>query len=137
MVMRRTQSRRGIVRAIADVMLDGALPAGEPARAAALEDAADGFVLAVEALPLRTQREVRQLFTLLEFAPTRRLVAGLPPWERATRSDVAAFLRRWRFSSFALLRSGYDALHALVLAGWYGRSEAWPHIGYPGPPNVA
>lgn len=127
---------RAIVIRIADAMLDGALPAGEPQRSQALAVAADGFTVAVAGLQPHVQQEVQQLFTLLTFGPTRRLVAGLPPWEKATRDDVAAFLGGWRFSPFALLRSGYDALHQLVMAGWYGQSVAWERIGYPGPPRV-
>jgi hypothetical protein len=35
-----------------------------------------------------------------------------------------------------LLRSGYAALHQLVLAAWYGNARAWPAIGYGGPPSL-
>jgi len=128
--------QRAVVVKIADAMLDGAIPATGPLRATALATAADGFVVAVQGLPLAVQGEVQQLFTLLTFAPTRRLVAGLPPWEQATRDDVTAFLTTWRFSGFSLLRSGYDALHELVMAGWYGQDVAWTSIGYPGPPRI-
>jgi hypothetical protein len=128
--------QRTVVVKIADAMLDGAIPGGGPERARALAIAADGFVVSVAGLPPSLQGEVQQLFSLLTFAPTRRLVAGLPPWEQATRDEVGAFLDGWRFSGFALLRSGYDALHELVMAGWYGQSEAWTRVGYPGPPSI-
>ncbi len=129
-------TERAIVVKIADVMLDGAVPSDVSARAHALEIAADGFTTAVAGLPPHLQQDVQQLFSLLTFAPTRRIVAGLPPWSAATRGDVHGFLSRWRFSGFALLRSGYDALHQLVMAGWYGNDVAWTRIGYPGPPEL-
>lgn len=125
-----------IVRAIADAMLDGAIPAAAAARAAALTQSVDGFAVAVAGLPPGDERQVHQLLSVLSFPPTRRLVAGLPPWNEASRDDVAAFLMRWRLSGWQLLRSGYDALHQLVMAAWYARDEAWPRIGYPGPPRI-
>jgi hypothetical protein len=129
-------SQRAIVEKIGAVMLDGAVPTNEPARSKALATAVDGFGTAVAGLPPAVQGEVRQLFSLLSFPVTRRLIAGLPPWNDATPSDVAAFLERWRFSNFAMLRGAYDALHQLAMAGWYGSDEAWPSIGYPGPPAI-
>ncbi|HEY9086236.1 MAG TPA: hypothetical protein VIN40_09940 [Candidatus Tyrphobacter sp.] len=128
-------TQKQVVAKIAGVMLDGAIPSDEPERA--LAEAVDGFVIAVAGLPPQTQGEVQQLFMLLTFPPTRRLIAGLPPWTDATPDDVAAFLTRWRFSGIQLLRSGYDALHQLVMAGWYGNNVSWPPIGYPGPPEIA
>ncbi len=130
-------TEREVIVKIADAMLDGAIPSSPSQREDALQAAADGFTIAVEGLPPHLQHDVQQLFSLLTFAPTRRLVAGLPPWTAATRSDVQAFLSRWRFSGFALLRSGYDALHQLVMAGWYGNDLSWARIGYPGPPEIA
>ncbi|HEX8806019.1 MAG TPA: hypothetical protein VF741_03675 [Candidatus Aquilonibacter sp.] len=122
-----------MLRAIARVMLDGALPNdGE-----SLDAAVRGIEVAIAGLPDAVQGEVQQLFGLLEFPLTRRIVAGVAPWDRASESEVAAFLQRWRTSNALLLRSGYAALHQLVMAGWYGNDEAWPRIGYPGPPRIA
>jgi hypothetical protein len=53
----------------------------------------------------------------------------------ASAEDIARFLERWRHSSIALLRSGYQALHELVMAAWYGNAQSWGRIGYPGPPT--
>ncbi len=130
------EAQRNVVAKIAAVMLDGAIPANDPERARAVAEAVAGFAIAVDGLPPQVQGEVQQLFALLTFAPTRRLIAGLPPWNEATPAQIADFLTRWRFSGFQLLRSGYDALHQLVMAGWYGNDDAWPRIGYPGPPSV-
>ncbi|MGB6985405.1 MAG: hypothetical protein WBD74_05425 [Candidatus Aquilonibacter sp.] len=122
-----------MLRAIARVMLDGALPNREEA----LDAAVRGVEVAIAGLPAAVQGEVQQLFGLLEFPVTRRIVAGVGPWGRASDADVAAFLQRWRTSNAQLLRSGYAALHQLVMAGWYGNMNAWPRIGYPGPPRIA
>jgi hypothetical protein len=92
---------------------------------------------AVAGLPLHLQKEVKQLFGLLAFGPARRWLAGVSaPWPEASPKEVAAFLESWRMSRFALLQQGYQALHELIMASWYARPDAWPAIGYPGPPNV-
>jgi hypothetical protein len=123
-----------MLRAIASAMLDGALPAS--GRERALDDAVSGVKIAIAGLPPAVKGELDQLFGMLQFPPTRGIVAGVGPWERVNQADVAAFLQRWRESPASLLRSGYQALHQLVMAGWYGQSQAWPRIGYPGPPQL-
>lgn len=125
-------THQDMLRAIARVMLDGALPN----RGEALDAAVRGVAVAIAGLPRAVQGEVHQLFGLLEFPLTRRIVAGVGPWNLASDSDIAAFLQRWRTSNAQLLRSGYAALHQLVMAGWYGNNQAWPRIGYPGPPHI-
>jgi hypothetical protein len=121
-----------MVRAIARVMLRGALPND----ADALDTAVRGVDVAIAGLPSAVQGEIGQLFGLLEFPVTRRLMAGIGSWQTASDADIAAFLQSWRTSNAALLRSGYAALHQLVMAGWYGNDEGWPRIGYPGPPRI-
>jgi hypothetical protein len=128
--------QRDIVRRLADAMLDGALPAEAAERERALEIAASGFGVAVAGLPSEDRAQIAQLFWLLGFAPTRRIVAGLPPWNQTSRQQVAAFLDRWRFGNLVALRGAYDVLHQLVMAGWYGNDAAWIAIGYPGPPRI-
>jgi hypothetical protein len=122
-----------MLRAVARTMLSGALPDN----GAALDDAVAGVHTAIAGLPPAVQGEIGQLFGLLQFPLTRRIFAGVPPWERASDTDVAAFLQRWRTSRAALMRSGYQALHQLVMAAWYGQDEAWTRIGYAGPPRIA
>jgi hypothetical protein len=123
-----------MLRAIARVMLDGALPRGDDD---ALAAAVRGVNVAIAGLPPAVQDEVQQLFGLLEFPLTRRFVAGVGPWGRTSDAEIMAFLQRWRTSNAQLLRSGYQALHQLVLSGWYGGDAAWARIGYPGPPRIA
>jgi hypothetical protein len=124
-----------MLRAIADAMLDGALP--QTNRDAALAQAVAGVHVALAGLPPAVQGEVSQLFGLLNFPLTRRFIAGVGPWDRISRTDTAAFLERWRTSNSTLLRSGYQALHQLVMAAWYGQSSSWARIGYPGPPHLS
>jgi len=125
---------RAIVAAIAPVMLAGALPGNDPVL---LQETVAGVEQAIAGLPPAVRKEVDQLFALLSFAPTRALIAGIwSPWGEASPASVGAFLDRWRDSRLALLRSAYGALHQLVFAAWYGNSNAWPAIGYAGPPSL-
>lgn len=127
---------RSVVSAIVPVMLEGALPAGDAAMAARAEVVA-GVDRAIAGLPPAVRSEVDELFSLLAFAPTRCVVAGVwSPWPEASRDSIAAFLGRWRDSRFALLRSGFAALHQLIMSAWYANPQAWPAIAYPGPPSL-
>jgi hypothetical protein len=127
---------REIVAALVPVILAGALPEGAE-RAANAERAVAGVERAIAGLGASAQAEVQQLFALLGFAPTRVLLAGVTSqWRETAQADAAAFLERWRFSRFGLLRSAYAAMHDLVLGAWYGVPEGWQAIGYPGPPEM-
>ena len=130
-------SSRAMLAAIASVFLEGALPVGAESSAARTETLA-AIEQAISGLPPATREELAELFSLLEFAPTRCLVAGVwSPWEEASNTSVAAFLDRWRDSRFALLRSAYGALHQIVFGAWYAQPSAWPPTGYAGPPEVS
>ena len=128
---------RTIVAAVAAAMLRGALSANLADARAALIDVNRGVDAAVLGLPPNVRDEIRELFGLLAFPPARALAAGVwRSWETADPAVVAAFLERWRFSGIALFRSGYQALHQLIMASWYGQAQSWPRIGYPGPPGL-
>ena len=128
---------RTVLASVAPVMLAGALPADPAERERAVVEVIRGVDRAVSGLPPSVQEEVAQLFALLGFPLTRRLLAGVgSPWLEASPEAVQRFLERWRASPFALLRSAYAALHELIMAAWYGNPAAWPAIGYPGPPAV-
>ena len=115
-------------------MLAGALPGNDPVL---LQELVAGVEQAIAGLPPAVRKEVDQLFALLSFAPTRALIAGVwSPWHEASPASIGAFFDRWRDSRLALLRSAYGALHQLVFAAWYGNSNAWPAIGYAGPPSL-
>jgi hypothetical protein len=128
---------RAIVAAIAPALLAGALPTGANA-VAALDAVVMGVDVAIAGLPPAARKELDQLFSLLAFAPSRSLIAGVwSAWPEAAPAAIADFLGQWRDSRFLLLRSAYAALHQLVMAAWYGNERAWPAIGYPGPPSLA
>jgi hypothetical protein len=127
---------RAIVNAIVPVLLQGALPPA-PAADTARAEIVFNVDQAIAGLPPEARGQIEQLFALLAFAPSRCLIAGVwPPWPEAPAASVAAFLARWRDSPFLMLRSAYGALHQLVMAAWYGSPNAWPAIGYPGPPSL-
>lgn len=95
----------------------------------------DAIVASVDAavcgLPPATQDELRRFFDLLARAWARRWLAGVnQPWERAPAAALASFLERWQRSRLLLLRSGYQALHALLGAAWYAQPSSWARIGY-------
>jgi hypothetical protein len=128
---------RAALTAIVPVMLATALPQGAT-QAQAVRAVVDGVDTAVAGLPPHLRSEVGQLFTLLTFAPTRALVAGVwQPWPEARAEEIAPFLQGWRTSRFALLQSGYHALHELIMASWYAQPVSWALLRYPGPPRVA
>jgi hypothetical protein len=127
---------RTALAAIARVMLKGALPRHGDELQAALGRAVHGCDIAISGLPGTVQDEVKQLLTLLNGRMTRRWLVGVTSsWEEADDAEIAHFLSRWRFSSLLLLRSGYQALHQIIFAAWYGNPDSWAAIGYPGPPE--
>lgn len=126
---------RAALAAIVPVMLAGAI--GREDRSAAIARTVSGVETAIAGLALPTQKEIRQLFDLLSFAPTRLLAAGLwADWPQASPEAIGRFLDSWRHSRFDLLKSGYAALHNLIFGAWYAVPENWPAIGYPGPPEM-
>lgn len=128
---------RELIAALGAAMLANALPRGA-ANGQALVQVVRGVDVAMTGLTPHVVAELHQLFGLLEFAPTRAIAAGIwSAWSHASRRDVARFLTRWRFSGVALYRSGYQALHQLVMAAWYGNARSWNAIGYPGPPAIS
>lgn len=130
-------SLRQVVSAVAPVMLAGAIPLAGDARVTAIGQAVYAVTVAVSKLSAPAQREVAELFALLSLAPARIALAGVHrPWAEATENDVRGFLDAWRGSRIELLKSGYMALHDLILGAWYADSGTWRAIGYPGPPDV-
>ena len=127
--------RSRVLSALIPVMLAGALSPRPEDAARQINRTLSGVETAINGLSLATQKEIGELFDLLAFPLTRMLAAGLwSPWEEATPSSLNAFLDSWRHSRFDLLKSGYAALHDLILGTWYAQPESWAAIGYPGPP---
>ena len=128
---------RELFAAIVAAMLARALPSDAAQRRRTVVETVRGVDVAIAGLTPRVVGELQQLFGLLEFAPARGLTTGVwTSWAHATPGEVARFLTRWRFSGVALFRSGYQALHQLVMAAWYGNSASWSAIAYPGPPAI-
>lgn len=116
-------------------MLAALIPAitGYSPDAPALAAAVERVGAAINGLPLRVQKEISDLFGLLNMAPTRRLLAGVPAWQEATPAEVAAFLQSWRTHRTEMLQTAYHGLHDLVIGGWYAEPSTWAAIGYAGP----
>jgi len=132
-----TGGDREIAAAVGAVMLAGALPSDAAAHGVALVQVVRGVDVAIAGLPPYAREEIGQLFGMLRFPLTRALTTGIwSSWTDASSSAVDGFLSRWRFSNFDLLRSGYQALHQLVMASWYGNGASWTRIGYAGPPPL-
>jgi hypothetical protein len=126
-----------IVRGLIPVVLAGALPAEEAGRTRAIDETVAAFDRAVSGLAPAVQEELLQLFSFLNFAPSRLAFTGIwMPLDEASREDIAAFLTRWRHSRFDLQRQGYEALTQLIQASWYDNPSSWKAIGYPGPPAI-
>lgn len=124
-----------LIAALAPVILDGALPDDATSRKVAIHEVVEAFDRGLAGMSPAVQDELQQLLSLLTFAPTRALVAGVwKPWHEASADDVAAFLTSWRNSRFDLLQSGYQALTQLLQACWYGNPLAWGKIGFSLPP---
>ena len=81
------------------------------------------------------QKELRKLFDLLNFAPTRIMLARVwSDWPSVTTKEADAFLSRWRDSGIGLLNNGYIALTKISNVAFYGHENQWHLTGYPGPP---
>ncbi|QDZ28262.1 hypothetical protein [Noviherbaspirillum sp. UKPF54] len=121
---------KAALAAIIPVVLKDAVEPGSPGVQLAMERVQG----AIAGLPLRTQKEVRDLFALLTLAPTRRILAGIPDdWPNAKQDDIATFLQSWRVHRIEMLQSAYHALHDLITGPWYADESNWASIGYPGP----
>ena len=126
-----------ILGAVVPVLLDGALPQVPEERQRMLAETLTAIDTAIAGLPPAAQAELSQLFALLALPPVRLGLARIAaPWQSAAPADVRLCLDRFRESSWSLPRAAYDALHQLTFAAWYGNPQAWPAIGYAGPPSL-
>jgi len=129
--------RQKVLAAIANAVLQGALPSEAAARQQGIARTVRNVEATIAGLPLATQAELDQLFGLLTSGAGRIVLAGIwSPWEKASIESISAFLESWRHSRFNLLRSAYAGLHDLTLGAWYAEPDTWAAIGYPGPPKL-
>jgi hypothetical protein len=112
-------------------MLDGSLPAGEPAVAAELQGLLARIDRLVASLPPHAQAELSQLLALLGSAGGRRALAGLGHAAPLARRQEA--LQAMRVSGVALRQQSYQALHEIVGSAYFSEPATWRSLGYPGP----
>ena len=127
---------RAVLGALAPAFLAGVVPAATwtPEYTKAF---VDRMATTIGALDPNARRELRQLFALLDVGAARIALAGTwRPWATMDATVAAGILTRWRYGRSALMTSAYQAMHDIVLGTWYAAPEAWPAIGYPGPPNL-
>jgi len=128
---------REVLAAITPILLAGALPMQQSERSTRIAATLAGVETAIAGLPRHAQEDLRDLFALLGFAPTRWLLTGVGQrWRDTPPEAIATFLQRWRTSTWTLKEQAYHALHALVFAAFYADPRSWPAIGYPGPPRL-
>lgn len=102
-----------------------------------LDELVQAFDSQAGLLPPAAQNELRELFGLLQNRWSRRWLAGVPqPWVKTTPDMIQRFLAGWRDSAFLICRSGYQVLHRLSAAAWYGQSSSWLAVGYQLPANI-
>lgn len=126
---------RTFFRSVAPVMLDGCLPVDKAAQTRAIESMVQNIDTAIFNLGPHSQKQMLDLFTLLDMKLTRGMATGVwSTWDKASAEDIDAFLHRWRDSSIGLFRLAYNGLNKLMSATWYGQSASWETVQYPGPP---
>lgn len=125
-----------VLRALLPVVLAGALPEGDSAKAAVEETihTLDGFIFGTSRAG---HKQIGQLFDLLSMPATRYTVVGLSDdWDKSSAKDISAFLGRWQTSRFHLLQAGYLGLTQMITMSWYLQPRSWAAINYV-PPSVA
>jgi hypothetical protein len=129
---------RRVLTAVARAVLDGSLPTGMPAQAAAIESHLTRIEATVDAMPAQTQREIADLLALLALPPLRATLVGLSgTWEDAPLADVQTALQSMRRSSLLVRRQAYNALRDLTHAAYFADPSTWPLLRYPGPRALA
>lgn len=103
-----------------------------------VEEGARRVDLCAEALGAQAQKQLRQLFDLLQWSPFRRLAAGVSkPWSAASAADAQTMLARFRDSRLSLLNGAYRALVKLGSIAYWSQPATYGESRYPGPPAWA
>ncbi len=127
-----------LFRALLPAIVGPGLPAQPAERARTLNSTIERIDAGICMFGPANQKELRQLFDLLSFGPTRITVARVwSSWPGVSPDQAAAFLERWRTSSIGLFNSGYIALTKISNVSFYGDESQWQLSGYPGPPRWA
>ncbi|MFP3977064.1 hypothetical protein [Marinobacter sp. KMM 10035] len=127
-----------LLEALLPAILGSALPEQANNRRIAIAGTVERIDMGIHKFGPANQKELRQLFDLLNFGLTRVTIARVwPAWRDATTEQADAFLQRWRSSSIGLFNNGYMALTKISNVAFYGYQENWQLSGYPGPPDWA
>ncbi len=127
-----------LFRALLPAIVGPGLPAQPADRALAVDATIERIDAGICMFGPANQKELRQLFDLLNFGPTRITVARVwSSWPKVSTDEATAFLERWRSSSIGLFNSGYIALTKISNVSFYGAASQWHLSGYPGPPKWA
>ncbi|MBQ0747521.1 MAG: hypothetical protein KBT82_08065 [Marinobacter sp.] len=127
-----------LFEALLPAILGSALPEQPNARRMMIAGTVERIDAGIYKFGPANQKELRQLFDLLNFGPTRVTIARVwPSWRNASTAQADAFLERWRSSSIGLFNNGYMALTKISNVAFYGYQENWHLSGYPGPPEWA
>lgn len=125
---------RVFLSAVAPVMLKGTLPTDAKAQKAAIDTMLAYTDAAIFNLGPHNAKQMSELFDLLNFGLSRGLTTGVwSSWDKADEAQIENFLNRWRDSSLSLFNLAYNGLNKLMCATWFGQSESWQQVGYPGP----
>ncbi|WP_417502225.1 hypothetical protein [Marinobacter sp.] len=127
-----------LFEALLPAILGSALPEQANARRMAIASTVERIDAGIHKFGPANQKELRQLFDLLNLGITRVTIARIwSPWPNVTTEQADGFLERWRSSSIGLLNNGYMALTKISNVAFYGYQENWHLSGYPGPPEWA
>ena len=136
----RFLTRQDIVlfEALLPAMIGPGLPEQPQARDRAIAGTIERIDAGIHNFGPANQKELRQLFDLLNFGLTRVTIARVwPSWQNVTPAQAEAFLERWRTSGIGLFNNGYIALTKISNVAFYGHRDFWHLSGYPGPPRYA
>jgi len=134
---RLTQRGREVFAALGRGLLDGSLPAAEPARGRAIDGLVGRIDTLVGGLPAHAQGELSQLLALLGSGAGRVALAGLgTDWERAAVAEIQHALQGMRVSRGSLRRQSYQAVHDIVASAFFSDPSTWGGLGYPGPLKI-
>jgi hypothetical protein len=134
---RLTARGREIFAALGRGLLEGSLPAADPPRRRAIDALLARIDALVVALPPHAQGELAQLLAIMGAAGGRALLVPLEAdWSGASVAEVQQALARMRFSSLALRRQAYQALHDIVGSAFFADPSTWNALGYPGPLKI-
>lgn len=127
-----------LFEALLPAILGSALPEQPNAKRMTVAGTIERIDAGINKFGPASQKQLRQLFDLLNFGLTRVTVARVwPSWRNVTTEQANAFLERWRLSGIGLFNNGYMALTKISNVAFYGSQENWNLSGYPGPPEWA